>query len=224
MTEKLVDAYHLAKVYHLPDGETVEVLRDATCSVMPGDRIAVEGPSGSGKSTLLTILGGLVSPSAGEINWPALGKRTDLQPMQIAFVFQSPSLFPPLTVLQNVSLPLLLAGRSTNATARAERLLDVLGLAGLSSKLPEELSGGQAQRVAMARALVVRPKLLIADEPTGQLDTRTAMVLLDVVLDQLAETYSALILATHDGQVSRRMRKRWSMERGRVSTAGEGGG
>jgi putative ABC transport system ATP-binding protein/lipoprotein-releasing system ATP-binding protein len=221
MTEKLVDAHGLTKTFPVSGNRTVQVLHDASFVVLPGDRIAIEGASGSGKSTLLSILGGLVSPTAGDIAWPALGDRADLQPLQAAFVFQSPSLFPPLTILQNVTLPLVLAGRSVHATERAERLLDLFGLTALSSKLPEEISGGQAQRVAMARALIVRPKLLIADEPTGQLDTKTAMSAIDILVDQLDQTRSALILATHDTKIASRMRSRWTMDHGRLSTSME---
>jgi len=177
----------------------------------------VEGPSGSGKSTLLALLGGLLSPTHGDISWPALGSRRDLQPLQIAFVFQTPSLFPPLTVLQNVTLPLLLAGQPARSKERAECLLALFGLANLTRKLPEELSGGQAHRVAMVRALMVRPRLLIADEPTGQLDTLTATSLLDRIFDQLAGTEAALLVATHDAKVARRMRTRWTMDHGRLS-------
>jgi putative ABC transport system ATP-binding protein/lipoprotein-releasing system ATP-binding protein len=185
---------------------------------MSGDRIALEGPSGSGKSTLLTILGGLASPTAGDISWPALGDRTDLQPLQVAFVFQTPSLFPPLTVLQNVTLPLILAGRSIQSKERGQHLLDCFGLSSLADKLPEELSGGQAQRVAMVRALAVRPKLLIADEPTGQLDGPATRMFLNAVLEQLEPTPAAFVLATHDGDIARYMSRRWKMDHGRLTT------
>lgn len=221
MAETLVNARGVSKTYNIPGRQAVEVLHDASCSIEIGDRIALVGSSGSGKSTLLNILGGLESPTSGEIDWPGLGRRSELQPLKIAFVFQSPSLFPPLTVIQNVALPLVLAGRLMQTTERAQRLLLQLGLADLSNKLPEELSGGQAQRVAMARALIVRPKLLIADEPTGQLDTRTSMAFLDIVLDHLEETQSALVVATHDGKVAQRMRQRWTMQHGRLSSRAE---
>lgn len=223
MTEMLVHAHHLSKIYRSAGGLPIAVLRDASCMVAAADRIAVEGPSGSGKSTLLMILGGLMSPTAGDISWPALGNRSDLQPLQVAFVFQTPSLFPALNILQNVMLPLILAGRSTSSIERAKRLLDRFDLASLSDKLPEELSGGQAQRIAMVRALMVRPRLLIADEPTGQLDGPTAEAFLDAVLEQLGETPAALLVATHDGKVAERMHTRWAMDYGRLSaTSGHG--
>jgi putative ABC transport system ATP-binding protein/lipoprotein-releasing system ATP-binding protein len=221
MLEPLVEANGLSKSYLSAGGEPVVVLGEATCAIMPGDRISLEGASGGGKSTLLTIVGGLASPSSGEIRWPALGDRSELQPLQVAFVFQSPSLFPPLTILQNITLPLVLAGRQIHSAERAQRLLDLFGLSSLSEKLPEELSGGQAQRVAMIRALIVRPKLLIADEPTGQIDTDTAASFLDTVLGELSETPAAIVLATHDRKIADRMQTHWTMDHGTLSTNGE---
>src|SRR5262249_56868561 len=134
-----------------------DALRSATCTIDPGERIALMGPSGSGKSTLLHLLGGLDKPSAGWVAWPALGSRQELRPGKITEVFQGPSLLMPLSVVENVRLPLVLKetdGRE--ATARAESALDLFGVAHLRDKLPEEISGGQAQRVAIARALAVR--------------------------------------------------------------------
>lgn len=223
MSERLVEAKGLSKAFQSRGGKPIEVLRDASCTIDFGDRIALEGPSGSGKSTLLAILGRLVSPTAGDVTWPALGSKSDLQPLQTAFVFQTPSLFPPLTVLQNITLPLVLAGRTVHSLERAQRLLELFGLASLANKLPEELSGGQAQRVAMARALIARPKLLIADEPTGQLDTQTATSFLDTVLEQLTDTPAALLVATHDAKIAARMRIRWRMDHGQLSTNPEAG-
>ncbi|MDB5556505.1 MAG: transporter ATP-binding protein [Rhizobium sp.] len=216
MTEILIDAHDLSKEYRSRDGQAVKVLADACCIVGAGDRIALVGPSGSGKSTLLTILGGLVSPTSGEITWPALGDRDGLQPLKLSFVFQTPSLFPPLTVLQNVMLPLALAGREIKVAERAEMLLEAFSLSELSNKLPEELSGGQAQRVAMARALIVRPRLILADEPTGQLDSGTARTFLDTALSLLAETPAALLIATHDKTVAARMDVHWTMNHGHL--------
>lgn len=223
MVEHVVEAQGLSKHFASRHGEPLEVLRDASCTISLGDRIAVVGPSGSGKSTLLAILGGLIVPTSGDVTWPALGDRRGLQPLQVAFVFQTPSLFPPMTVLQNVTLPLVLAGKVLHSTERAEHLLDLFGLADLANKLPEELSGGQAQRVAMVRALLARPKLLIADEPTGQLDTQTATAFLYTVLEQLADTPAALLMATHDAKVAGRMQTRWRMDHGQLWTGSEVG-
>lgn len=197
-------------------GETsVVALASATCTVLPGERIALMGPSGSGKSTLLHLLGGLDRPTSGNLSWPALGPCETLRPEKVGLVFQMPSLLPSLTVVENVEIPLLL-GQESAAKARAAALaaLEQIGLGFIAEKLPEELSGGQAQRVAVARALITQPKLLLADEPTGQLDHPTAQQLFDVLLAALEGTETALVVATHDQSVAERMKTVWHMEHG----------
>jgi ABC-type lipoprotein export system ATPase subunit len=132
-------------------------------------------------------------------------------------VFQGPSLLPPLTAAENVALPLLLAGRDERSAAQASRAaLDRLGLAGLGDKLPDEISGGQAQRVAVARALVGDPVLVLADEPTGQLDHPSASAVVDVLLETASHTGAALVVATHDPAVSDRLAERWEMRDGQL--------
>jgi putative ABC transport system ATP-binding protein/lipoprotein-releasing system ATP-binding protein len=218
-TEMLVEAYDLTRTYRVGD-ELVVAVAHADCVIPSGARIALEGRSGSGKSTLLQILGGIETPTAGTIAWPALGPRETLRPRRIAFVFQRESLLAPLTVLENVALPLILAGAIAD-DARAEALdaLERFDLAELREKLPEELSGGQSQRVAFARAIAQRPRLVLADEPTGQLDTETAERFLTTALASLDRDGTALVVATHDARVAARMRVRWRMERGRLETA-----
>jgi putative ABC transport system ATP-binding protein/lipoprotein-releasing system ATP-binding protein len=187
--------------------------------VLPGARTALTGPSGSGKTTLLHLLGGLDEPTSGAVTWPALGNRNDLRPGKVAFAFQAPSLLSPLTVLENVAIPLLLAGSSEGeAVGRAREVLDALGLEELSSRLPEELSGGQSQRVAMARALVTEPRLVLADEPTGQLDHATASPFVDAVLT-LLRPGAALVVATHDGALAALMDDRVAMRDGVLEDA-----
>jgi ABC-type lipoprotein export system ATPase subunit len=182
-----------------------------------GARLALTGPSGSGKSTLLHLLAGLDEPTVGTVTWPALGERHQLRPGPVAMVFQGSSLLPPLDVAENVALPLLLAGGSpAEADAAARRALDRLGLADLAAKLPEELSGGQAQRVAVARALAGRPRLILADEPTGQLDHRTGAVVVDALLETADALGAALVVATHDPRVADHLAARWSMADGRL--------
>ena len=153
----------------------IEALVSATCMVRPGDRIAVVGPSGSGKSTLLHLLGGLDAPTSGCITWPDLGSCATLRPKKIGFIFQAQSLLAPLTVAENVELSLLLCGiDGVRARAASLDMLKSMGLGALAEKLPEELSGGQMQRVSVARTLACHPKVILADEPTGQLDHHTA--------------------------------------------------
>jgi ABC-type lipoprotein export system ATPase subunit len=220
MNELLVLVDNAGRTYSR--GKTpVAALVSATCVIHPGDRIALVGPSGSGKSTLLHLLAGLDIPTSGSISWPVLGLRETLRPRKVGLVFQVPSLLAPLTVVENVEIPLLL-GQDSAEKARSAALnaLDRLGLRFIAEKLPEELSGGQAQRVAVARALVSQPKLLLADEPTGQLDHPTAQRLFDVLLESLAGTETALVVATHDRSVAERMHKIWQMQHGVLEVTG----
>jgi ABC-type lipoprotein export system ATPase subunit len=199
----------------------VVALATASCGVQPGDRIAVTGPSGSGKSTLLHLLGGLDEPTSGTITWPALGLPGTLRPAHVAYVFQVPSLLPALSVIENVELPLLLGDVDTTAArAAASDALGRLQLSDFAERLPEELSGGQAQRVALARALAARPQLLLADEPTGQLDHGTARLVIDTLLASLEDTQTALVVATHDPAVSSRMQTVWHMRHGTLLPPG----
>ncbi len=219
MAEPLVEAHGLARTYRVGD-ETVIAVANADCAVYGGERIALVGRSGSGKSTLLQLLGGIETPSAGTIGWPALGPREALRPHSIAFVFQRESLIEALSVLENVALPLSLDGVAPrHASERAREGLERFGLADLADKLPEELSGGQQQRVAFARAVVQQARLILADEPTGQLDTATADRLFDVALPLLERTSTALVVATHDLRLAQQMPAQWRMERGRLEVA-----
>ena len=184
--------------------------------IEPTARIALIGPSGSGKSTLLHIIGGFIPPTAGEVSWPALGPQEDLLPEKIQAVFQVPSLFPALNVRDNIALPLLMAGRSAAPGFTPDALLARFGLSDLALKLPEELSGGQAQRIAMLRALSVLPRLILADEPTGQLDSKTAQEFLTTVITVADATHAALMIATHDPAVAARMDRQWSIDHGKL--------
>lgn len=216
MTDTLVETLGVARAFER-GGKTVEALAPATCHVRSGDRIALLGPSGSGKSTLLHLMGGLDVPSSGEIRWPLLGDRDALRPDKVAMVFQSSSLMPPLSVIENVELPLILNGGRSDARAAAMEALERVGLADLAEKLPEELSGGQGQRVAMARAIAARPQLLLADEPTGQLDQATGRALIDGLLSWLAGSRTALVIATHDLTIAECMDRVWRMDHGHLS-------
>lgn len=216
MVEVLVNAKSVSRIYQ--SGKTpIVALEMATCQIKAGDRIALVGASGSGKSTLLHLMGGLDTPTSGTITWDALGNRDSLRPMQVAFVFQNQSLLVPLNVVENVEVPLLLGKTAPNvARTAALAMLEKLDLDTLAYKLPEELSGGQAQRVALARALAIHPRLILADEPTGQLDRRTAHFLFDVLLDILDGTDIALVVATHDLTIAERLNQQWLMQYGRL--------
>lgn len=199
-------------------GVDYQAVTEVDCQVMPGDAIALVGPSGSGKSTLLHLMAGLDTPTSGEVNWPGFadeGLRS-----QIAVVFQAPSLVPDLTVLENVQLPLIIGGQTAaNCRDQALASLASLNLLDLAPRLPDGLSGGQSQRVAVARSVAVRPRLLLADEPTGQLDHDTARAVVDALLLATILTGAALVVATHDAAIAARLRSRWEIRDGIVRAA-----
>jgi ABC-type lipoprotein export system ATPase subunit len=186
-------------------GEEIAVLRGADLDVHAGELVAVVGRSGSGKSTLLHVAGGLVTPEAGEVavgdrllSSLSANERATLRRRTIGFVFQFFHLLPHLTVRDNVALPLLLDGvRTGEARARADAVLASVDLADRAAHLPSELSGGQLQRSAIARALVTEPQVVLADEPTGNLDATTAGEVLDLLVSQVRERDVALVLVTH---------------------------
>jgi ABC-type lipoprotein export system ATPase subunit len=222
MGDVLVSAHGLSRVYQA-EGVQTTALDSADFAIGAGQLIALTGPSGSGKTTLLHLISGIDAPTSGEISWPGLGAATDLRPLRIALAFQGPSLLPALSVAENVALPLLLGGSvsAADAAAAASAIIERMGLGDLSAKLPEELSGGQAQRVGLARALVVKPALLLADEPTGQQDHLHAARLLDLVLAIADEQGTAVLAATHDPVVAARMKIRWRIENGVLSAREE---
>ena len=207
-------ALGLTDVHHVYEraGERIEVLRGADLEVHAGELVAVVGRSGSGKSTLLHIAGGLVTPPRGEVSiggrpLATLGanERATVRRRTIGFVFQFFHLLPHLPVRDNVALPLLLDGaRTRDARARADAVLASVDLADRAAHLPAELSGGQLQRAAIARALVAEPSVVLADEPTGNLDATTAAEVLDLLVAQVRERDVALVLVTHDASAAAR--------------------
>ncbi|MBL7492193.1 ABC transporter ATP-binding protein [Frankia sp. AgB1.9] len=215
----LVDCRDLACTFGTGEAAVVAV-HGVSLQVCPGDQIGVTGPSGSGKSTLLHLLGGLRSATAGTVSWPGLGGHPLGVPGRIGFIFQGPSLVPSLDVLENVTLPLLMADADpAEASHRARAALDAVGVGTLAARVPDELSGGQAQRVAVARALVCQPRLLLADEPTGQLDHAAADVVMTSLLDARARLGAALVVSTHDPLIADRLSGRWVMRDGAVAGA-----
>jgi putative ABC transport system ATP-binding protein len=189
---------------------SVRALADVTLSVAAGERIAVMGPSGSGKSTLLNLVCGLDEPTRGEVkidglDISALGddERTRLRREKIGMIFQTFNLLPTLTGLENVALPLRLKGISrTSAEQRAKALLVRVGLESRSSHRPDEVSGGERQRIAIARALVFTPPILLADEPTGNLDSTTGEGILSLLDDLHAEFNTTIVLVTHNEEAA----------------------
>jgi ABC-type lipoprotein export system ATPase subunit len=213
----LVEAQALRRVFR-QGGMDIIAVSHASCTILPGDRIAITGPSGSGKSTLLHLFAGLDRPTSGALSWPALGAPDSLRPTQISVALQMPGLLPALTVVENVALPLLLSQVAPDeAQAEAYKALEKLDLGNIADKLPEEISGGQAQRVALTRALVTHPRLILADEPTGQLDHPTAQHLFDLLFAALAGSQTALVIATHDPAVTERLDCVWKIHQGALT-------
>ena len=205
-----------------------DVLAGVDFSVEAGECVALTGESGVGKSTLLNCIAGLDSASAGEV-WlggePMLSlpepQQARLRRERLGFVFQAFHVLPHLSVADNVALPLMLLGRSE--PARVMAMLDAVGLADRAGSWPAELSGGQLQRVAIARALVHRPPLLLADEPTGNLDPETATRILDVLWQQVRQEGAALLLVTHSCTAAARADRRWVLGAEGIRAADDGG-
>ena len=206
----------------------VPVLRGIDLTILRGDYVAIMGASGSGKSTLMNILGCLEQPSEGHYYFDARDitkipddERTDLRNFRIGFVFQQFNLLSRLTALQNVMLPMVYAGYpKSERLRRAQQLLVDVGLADRMANLPSQLSGGQQQRVAIARALVNQPDLVLADEPTGALDSRTGEEVMDLV-SALHQSGITIVLVTHDSGVAARTQRIIRLQDGRIIADGE---
>ncbi|MEV6413596.1 ABC transporter ATP-binding protein [Kribbella sp. NPDC051718] len=212
----VVRCVEVARTFGYGDRAVVAV-HGCSCEIAAGARIAITGASGSGKSTLLHLLAGLEKPTSGTVSWPEFGASPVERARDIAVVFQGPSLLPALDVLENTVMAAVLTGADEEeATRRALVALDDVGIPGLVDQLPETLSGGQAQRVAVARALTLRPRLLLADEPTGQLDEVTGRQVMDVLLAAADTLGAALVVSTHDPAVGDRLDEQWEMRDGRL--------
>jgi putative ABC transport system ATP-binding protein len=217
----IVQTRGLAKV--VPGGAApLTILDDINFSARAGEAVAIVGASGSGKSTLLGLMAGLDTPSAGQVllDGTDLGGldedgRAALRARLLGFVFQSFQLLPAFTALENVMLPLELAG-GADAEAQARRMLRRVGLGDRLGHYPKHLSGGEQQRVALARAFVVRPRLLLADEPTGNLDAATGAGIIDLMFELNAEAGTTLVLVTHDEHLAGRCHRLVRLAAGRI--------
>jgi putative ABC transport system ATP-binding protein len=221
MSEPIIAVEHVSKSVTDSTG-TLDILRDVDFSLAPQETVAIVGASGSGKSTLLSIIAGLDTPTRGTVRLAgqdlfALDEdaRAELRARKIGFVFQSFQLMGNLTALENVMLPLELAGRR-DARAAATEMLARVGLGARLGHYPKVLSGGEQQRVALARAFVVRPAVLLADEPTGSLDFATGETVMQLMLDLNREQGTTLVLVTHDRGIAARCDRRITVEAGRV--------
>ena len=222
MTDIVLSTRNLRRDYAL-EGETVHAIRGVTLDVRTGEYVAIVGPSGCGKSTLLNLLGAIDRPSGGEVRIAgrdvgALGDReaTDFRLRSIGFVFQRFYLMPTLSARENVELPMAEARLGkTERRARADELLAYVGLGARGRHRPSQLSGGEQQRVAIARALANRPALLLADEPTGELDARTGAEII-ALFERLNEDGTTIVVVTHDEDLARAARRVIHMRDGEI--------
>ncbi len=221
MTESVLEARNVARQFQ-QGPVTLEVLKTVNISILAGERLSIVGASGSGKTTLLQILGGLDKPSSGQVlvegkDIHALGEkeRGDLRNHAMGFVYQFHHLLPEFSALENVAMPLLVRRMNTGeAKDRAAEFLKRVGLGERLTHRPHQLSGGERQRAAVARALVTQPKLVLADEPTGNLDGRNAESVFELMLELNRERRTSLVVVTHDLRIAARMDRALEIENG----------
>jgi putative ABC transport system ATP-binding protein len=220
---KVIQLVHVHKVYYLGDIE-VHALRGVSLEVSRGEFAAIMGPSGSGKSTMMNIIGCLDHPSRGEYYLDGLdvskvpkGELADIRNKFVGFVFQSFNLLPRTSALENVELPMEYAGvPAAERLRRAREALSVVGLADKEKNMPNQLSGGQQQRVAIARALVNNPSIILADEPTGALDTRTSIEVMEIFQRLNSERNMTIVIVTHEADIAQYARRIIQFRDGRV--------
>jgi putative ABC transport system ATP-binding protein len=224
----MIEVEHAVKTFHRGSQE-IRALDDVSFAVAPAETLAIQGPSGSGKTTLLTLIGTLDEPTSGCVRldgtdpWTLSDrKRSRMRAEQIGFVFQSYNLIPQLSAWKNVALPLRYAGaRRRERKHRAIQALEDVGLADRIHHLPSQLSGGEEQRVAVARAMVASPSLLLADEPTGNLDSRAGSDVISL-LEELWENHGkTIIMVTHDLNLAKRARRKIQLKDGEIMRGGD---
>ncbi len=224
MASPVIEIKHIKKEYVM-GSQVIAALKDVSLSINKGEYVALMGPSGSGKSTLMNILGCLDSPSAGsyKLNNTEVAEMTDdqlalVRNKEIGFIFQTFNLLPRLTALENVALPMVYAGMSkADRTKRAEEVMAMVGLKDRMTHKPNELSGGQRQRVAIARALVNNPSIILADEPTGNLDTKTSYEIM-AIMEDISRHGNTVIIVTHEEDIARHARRIMRLRDGLIET------
>ncbi len=213
MNSSIIEIKNIKKEY-IMGSQLIAALKDVSLNINKGEYVALMGPSGSGKSTLMNILGCLDSPTAGtyKLNNTEVSEMTDdelahVRNKEIGFIFQTFNLLPRLTSLENVALPMVYAGMSkTERTLRAVQVMEMVGLKDRMDHKPNELSGGQRQRVAIARALVNNPSIILADEPTGNLDTKTSYEIM-AIMEEISSKGNTVIIVTHEEDIAKHARR-----------------
>ncbi|MFX1500072.1 MAG: ABC transporter ATP-binding protein [Promethearchaeota archaeon] len=223
-TDAIIQTFDLSKIYNITEGIEIRALNGVSISIKKGEFVSVMGPSGSGKTTLLNMIGALDNPSSGavfingtDIAQMADEQRTQLRLKEIGFIFQFYNLVPVLSAYENVELPMVFAGRpKQKIETNVNKFLDLVGLSDKKDHLPSELSGGEQQRVAIARALCNEPSILIADEPTGELDTKMGMEIVNLLRELNKELNQSILMVTHDPMVGALAERMLKMRDGKI--------
>ncbi len=222
--EAMIQTFDLTKVYNITEGIEIKALNGVSINIKKGEFVSVMGPSGSGKTTLLNMIGALDNPTSGTIYINGTNvahmndeQRTDLRLKEIGFIFQFYNLVPVLSAYENAELPMVFAGRTKQEIEKnVNKFLDLVGLSDKKDHLPSELSGGEQQRVAIARALCNEPSIIIADEPTGELDSKMGMEIIKLLRELNLELNQTILMVTHDPMVGALAERMLKMRDGKI--------
>ena len=227
MEKPVIQIRNMTKVFHLGGGNDVHALRGVSMDIYPGEMVAIMGPSGSGKSTLMNMVGCLDSPTSGEYHLDGLlvsslvdDELAMARNQKIGFIFQKYNLLPRANAIENVELPMRYSDNSDDMTERAKDMLKLVGLEDRMNHKPNELSGGQQQRVAVARALVNHPAIILADEPTGNLDSVAGQEVMDLLLKLNREKGTTIVIVTHDPGVASQAQRTIRLFDGKIVEGG----